>query len=96
MHWRRNLTWTIEFRPKAVKQFRKLDRQAQLTIRAFLRNRLQNEDDPRRLGAPLKGEFKDFWRYRVGDYRLVCDIHDQTITIEVLKVAHRRDIYDRQ
>ncbi len=90
------MTWTIEFRPKAAKQFKKLDKQAQLTIRAFLRNKIQNEVDPRRLGAPLKGEFKNFWRYRVGDYRLICNIRDQTITIEILKIGHRRNIYDRQ
>lgn len=86
-------TWTIEFKPKAEKQFRKLDHQTQKIIQKFLRERLQKEQDPRRLGTPLTGELGDFWRYRIGDYRLICNIEDRTMTIEILKIGHRKDIY---
>lgn len=87
--------WTITFKPKAAKQFKKLDKQAQILIRNFLRDKLQYEQDPRRVGAPLKGEMGDFWRYRIADYRLICNIQDQVITIEILKIGHRKDVYKR-
>ncbi len=50
-------------------------------------------DHPRRTGKPLSGPFGTFWRYRVGDCRVVCDIQDDTITILILRVGHRRDVY---
>lgn len=87
------MVWTIRFKPKASKELEKLDPQTQRLIWNFIRKKLRDEEDPRRLGEPLKGPLKSFWRYRVGNYRLICDIHDRTITIEILKIGHRRDIY---
>ncbi len=86
-------TWTIVFKRKAEKQFRKLDHQNQKLIQKFLREKLQKEQDPRRFGTALKGDLGEFWRYRVGDYRLICSIDDHIVTIEILKIAHRRDVY---
>jgi len=86
-------TWRIEITRTATKQITKLDRQAQESILKFLRERLSQADDPRQWGKALQGEKRGLWRYRVGDYRLICDIQDARITILVLELGHRKDIY---
>lgn len=88
-----NKTWQIEISRTAEKQIQKLDRAAQKSIVQFLRERLQTAENPRQLGKPLHGDKKGLWRYRVGDYRLVCDIQDERITVLVLRVGHRKDVY---
>lgn len=85
--------WTIEIKQTAEKQIRKLDRKAQESIVRFLRERIEPAEDPRQWGKPLHGEKRGLWRYRVGDYRLICDIQDEKIVILVLAVGHRKDIY---
>jgi len=85
--------WKIEISRTAEKQIQKLDRKAQKTIVRFLRERVEPSDDPRQWGKPLRGEKRGLWRYRVGDYRLICDIQDENITILVLAVGHRKDVY---
>jgi len=85
--------WRIEITRTAERQITKLDRTAQRSIRRFLRDRLTPADDPRQWGKPLQGEKRGLWRYRVGDYRLICDIQDEKITVLVLEVGHRKDVY---
>lgn len=85
--------WRIEIARSAEKQIQKLDRKAQKAILDFLRNRLQPSEDPRLFGKPLHGDKKSLWRYRVGDYRLICDIQDERITVLILRVGHRKDVY---
>jgi mRNA interferase RelE/StbE len=87
------LAWTIEITRTAEKQITKLHRQAQQAIVCFLRERLAGADNPRQWGRPLQGEKRGLWRYRVGDYRLICDIQDERITVMVLQVGHRKDVY---
>lgn len=87
------MVWTIEITRTAEKQIKKLDRMAQASVVRFLRERLKPAEDPRRLGKPLHGDKQGLWRYRVGDYRLICDIQDEKITVLVLEVAHRKDVY---
>ncbi len=72
---------------------RRLDRQVQSRILAFLRSRIAGRENPRRLGRTLTGSRTGLWRYRVGDYRLVCRIEDQIVTVLVLAIAHRREVY---
>lgn len=86
-------TWAIEIKHTAEKQIQKLDRKAQELIIRFLRERVAPADDPRQWGKPLHGEKRGLWRYRVDDYRLICDIQDERITILVLTVGHRKDVY---
>lgn len=86
-------TWRIEITRTATKQITRLDRQAQKSIQRFLRERLTPADDPRQWGKPLHGEKRGLWRYRVGDYRLICDIQDEKIIILVLELGHRKDVY---
>ena len=85
--------WKIAITSDAEKQIKKLDRTAQAAILRFLRDRLQSAENPRHWGKPLQGERGGLWRYRVGDYRLICDIQDEKITVLVLRVGHRKDVY---
>ena len=85
--------WKVEITRGAEKQIKKLDRTAQTVILRFLRERLQPAENPRQWGKPLHGEMGGLWRYRVGDYRLICDIQDEKITVLVLRVGHRKDVY---
>ncbi len=86
--------WRIEFHPQAEKELAKLDREVARKIIRFLRERVAQLEDPRSLGEALKGpELGRFWKYRMGDYRLICDIQDQRVTILVIRIGHRRDVY---
>ena len=87
------MSWRIEITRTAERQITKLDRPAQRSIQRFLRDRLTPADDPRQWGKPLHGEKRGLWRYRVGDYRLICEIQDGRITVLVLEVGHRKDVY---
>ncbi|MFZ0478980.1 MAG: type II toxin-antitoxin system RelE/ParE family toxin [Terriglobales bacterium] len=85
--------WQVEITRTAEKQITKLDRVVQKSILQFLRERVQTASDPRMLGKPLHGDKKDLWRYRVGDYRIVCDIQDDRVVVLVVRVGHRKGVY---
>ena len=94
MPWSASLAWTIKFAESAARQLRKLDPTAGRRILRFLRERVAPSDDPRALGAALKGdELGQFWKYRVGDYRVIASIDDGAIRIIVVRLGHRRDVY---
>ena len=86
------MSYRIRLTPQAAKEVRKLDPTSARRIRSFLEGRLAHLDDPRALGKRLVNE--DFWRYRVGDYRILAHIDDDEIVILVVRVAHRRDVYE--
>ena len=93
--WSGSLGWRIEFGDSAKKQLGSLDRQAAKRIIEYLRTRVEAVEDPRRIGSPLKGvRFGNLWRYRVGDYRIIATIEDAALRVLVVKVGHRRDVYD--
>jgi mRNA interferase RelE/StbE len=85
--------WAVEFVPDALKELKKLDRTAAGRIIKTLEERIATLEDPRSLGAPLKGEHEGYWRWRIGDFRIVARIDDERITILVVRVAHRREVY---
>ena len=87
--------WRVEFDRRAKRELDELDRSAQDRSVRFLRERIAVSEDPRRLGEALRGEKAAFWKYRVGDYRLVCDIQDARVVVLVLAVGHRREVYRR-
>lgn len=88
------MAWRIEFESTAARELKKLDAEAARRILKFLRERVVPSDDPRRIGKPLKGSrLGTFWRYRIGDYRLVVQIDDGAVCVLVLRVAHRREVY---
>jgi mRNA interferase RelE/StbE len=71
----------------------RLDRAVQRRITRFLKERIATSENPRRLGKSLSGKFAGLWRYRVGDYRIICLIKDADLLVEVVAVGHRTDIY---
>jgi len=88
------LAWTIEFTETALRQVEKLDPAIRRRIIKFLRERLGKLDNPRSIGQALQGErLGEFWKYRVGDYRLIAKIEDDRLVILVLKVGRRREVY---
>ena len=93
MKWSKALTWTVAFDDRASKELRKLDKQAQSDILRYLRERIATTEDPRRFGRPLSGNFGGLWRYRIRDYRLICNIEDDRFLVLVLRAAHRKDVY---
>lgn len=86
------MTWTIEFDKKSKKEFKKLDRAIQKQIDKFL-FKIKKQNNPFFSGEPLIGNLKSLWRYRVGDYRLICKIEKEILTILVLHVGHRKEVY---
>jgi mRNA interferase RelE/StbE len=87
------LAWRVEVSKTADKQISKLDRPVAAAIIRYLRERVLALDNPRGLGKALHGEKKGLWRYRVGDYRIICDIQDEAKTVTVLALGHRKEIY---
>jgi mRNA interferase RelE/StbE len=88
------LAWRIEVSETAEKQLAKLDKPVAKRLRSFLSERLAPLDDPRSIGQALRGsELGEFWKYRVGDWRLVCQIKDAKILITVVRLGNRREIY---
>lgn len=88
------MAWKVEFSLEADRELGKLDAQHAKRILKFLRERIAKLEDPRSLGKPLQGSrLGEFWRYRVGDYRLICKIEDDRLLVLVLRIGHRREIY---
>ncbi len=88
------MTWNVEWDDAAVKELRKLDRQAQQDILHYFRERIATENDPRRFGKPLSRELAGLWRYRIRNYRMMCHIEDNDLVVLVLRVGHRKDVYE--
>lgn len=88
------MAWRIEFHAAVEKDLKRLGPDAARRVLKFLRERVAPLADARALGEPLHGpELGDFWKYRVGDYRIVAQIQDRLVTVIVVRVGHRRDVY---
>lgn len=85
------MAWKIEFAESAAKTLGKLDKPVAKRIIKFLKERII--EDPKMIGDALKGNWAPMWRYRVGDYRIICDINEETVMVTVVKIGHRRDVY---
>ena len=88
------MSWTYKFDERALKELRKLGRQTQIEILDYLDTRIAGDEDPRRFGKPLRGELAGLWRYRIRDCRIICHLRDQEFVVLVLRVGHRRDVYE--
>lgn len=86
-------SWTIEFHYRAKNDLDKLDKPTAVRILKFLHDRVLKLDDPKKLAKPLRGKLATHWRYRVGDYRIICDIVESRILILVLYISHRKESY---
>ena len=87
------MTWRVEWLPEAQKQLRRLDKPVQDQILTYCRKRLATNEDPRRFGTELVGNLGGFWRYRIGDYRIICEFENECLLVMVVEAGHRRDIY---
>ena len=87
------MAWTIEFLPEAAKDIEKLDRTTAARIIRTLEHRIAKLDNPRMLGSALTGAYRGYWRWRIGDYRVVARIEDEHVLILVVRVGHRGDVY---
>jgi mRNA interferase RelE/StbE len=87
------LAWTIEYTDVARTQLRKLDKAAARRIVNYMDERIAPLEDARSFGKALRGPLGEFWRYRVGDYRIICDLHDQNLRVLVVRVGSRKDVY---
>ncbi len=88
------MSWAYSFEARALKELRKLGKPAQRDIVAYLDQRIAGDGDPRRFGKGLKASLAGLWRYRVGDYRILCQIRDSEVLVLVVAVGHRRDVYE--
>jgi len=88
------VAWTVEISESALRELDKLDPQHARRILKFLNDRIAGSNDPRTVGQALQGaKLGEFWKYRVGDYRLICKIVDERLIVIVLRIRHRREIY---
>ena len=88
------MAYRIEFDPDALKELKKLDRLVQQRLGVFLRKRVGALENPREIGEALAGaRLGHYWKYRVGDWRIIFDIQDTRILVRVLRLGHRREVY---
>ncbi len=88
------MAWRIELDDGAKKDLAKLDKQVAKRITIFLRERLASLNDPRSIGEALRGsKLGDFWKYRVGDYRIISSIEDGALRVLVIRIGNRREVY---
>ncbi len=88
------MAWRVELDPAADRELSKLDPQIARRILVFLHGRVAVLDDPRSIGeAPKGSKLNEFWKYRVGDYRIIANIEDDALQILIVRVGHRREVY---
>jgi mRNA interferase RelE/StbE len=85
--------FSLRFTHEALKDLKKFDPMIRKMLLSWIDKNLNHLENPRTFGKPLKGKLKEFWRYRVGDYRLLCSIEDQVLVILVITVRHRKEAY---
>jgi mRNA interferase RelE/StbE len=87
------LAWTIKYAESAKRELKRLDKPVVRRILDFLDERVVNLEDPRAGGKALNGPLGALWRYRIGDHRAICELRDETSTVLVLHIGHRREVY---
>jgi mRNA interferase RelE/StbE len=87
------LGWTIEYDPKAIRDLNKLNRSIRLEIFRYMQERIAQADTPRNFGKPLRYDKFGLWRYRVRDFRIVCELQEARQVVLVVGVGHRKNVY---
>jgi mRNA interferase RelE/StbE len=85
------LVWKIEITGEAEKELSRIDKPAAKRIMKYLRERVSVE--PRSFGKSLRGDLSCLWRYRVGDYRVICELYEVKVSVLVIRIGHRKDVY---
>ena len=91
-----SLAWTVKFSTRAVKSLKRIDRPNQELIFKFMTEKVVKHPDPISLAKKLSGNLGDFYRFRLGDYRIVCEVQNQELIILILQIGHRQNIYQRK
>lgn len=87
------MAWKIKYLESVQKSIRKIDKQDQKRIKKYMESQIAKTENPREFGKPLKGSHSNLWRYRVGQYRIICTIDDGAVTILVVRIGHRKEVY---
>lgn len=87
------MAWTIDYSKTAISQLRKLDKPTAKRIMDYMDERVAPLNDPRLVAKALTGQLGDLWRYRVGDFRVVCEIRDNELVVLALMIGHRKEVY---
>lgn len=87
------MTYQVVMTAKFARSFKKLDHSVQIMIKMWIEKNLINTNDPRLHGKPLSGNLNKYWRYRIGDYRLLAEINDDELIIVAVNIGHRKEIY---
>ena len=87
------MAWSVEFHSAARDELAARDRPVQRRIQRFIDERLVQADDPRKLGRALTGAWAGFWKYRVGDWRMIAQVRDERLIIYIVRIGHRREVY---
>ena len=87
------MIYELKYEAKAVRQIRKLDPATRKLLKSWIEKNLLNTTDPRQHGKALTGTLGQYWRYRVGDYRILAEINDTDVVIIIIEIGHRREIY---
>ncbi|NLC26011.1 MAG: type II toxin-antitoxin system RelE/ParE family toxin [Fastidiosipila sp.] len=87
------MKYRVVYEREAIKSFSKIDKKQQILIISWIEKNLLDTDDLKKHGKALKGNLKNYWRYRVGNYRILADINDDQIKIIIVNIGHRKDIY---
>jgi mRNA interferase RelE/StbE len=87
------MTWTIKYLKSIQKDIRKIDKAEKKRIKDYLETQIAQSENPRNFGKVLKGSHSAFWWYRVGFYRIICEIDDRAVTILTVRIGHRKDVY---
>ena len=89
------MKYKVLFEKNTDKQLKKLDATQQRIIISWISKNLENSSNPRILGKSLKDNLKEYWRYRVGKYRIIAEINDDEVKIIIIEIGHREDIYKK-
>ncbi|CDO18871.1 Addiction module toxin, RelE/StbE family [Streptococcus gallolyticus] len=87
------MTYRLVVSDKVKKQLKKMDKHVRLMLAKDMKKHLDGVENPRQTGKALTGQFKGLWRYRIGNYRVICDIIDDDLVVLAIEVGHRKDIY---
>lgn len=85
--------YSLKFTDNAKKQLKKMDKYTSRLIVNWMLKNIQNTTNPRMYGKALKGNLSDYWRYRVGDYRVITEIKDDALVVVAVEIGHRKEIY---
>ena len=91
-----SLAWTVKLSTRAVKSLKRIDRPNQELILKFMTEKVAKQPDPISLAKKLSGNLGDFYLFRLGDYRIVCEVQNQELIILILQIGHRQNIYQRK